>query len=158
MSKKHLITLFYLSCLLITPAFSAQEFPDMERLISISKELALTFKHSLCAHEINATQINRVEDLVLPKIMDKRFLGVEPPINWKQLSRDLIHECYPGGNLCLTSVQEESGQCVLQKLPMLILVFAPWFYENCQVINKTLINHWETHKSEVVDMITEALK
>jgi len=54
-------------------------------------------------------------------------------------------------------VQEKSAQCVMDNFPALMLLFAPWFYEHCDVINKTMINNWKIKKTEVIRLINEAL-
>ncbi|MFY7697359.1 MAG: hypothetical protein ACOVQX_00820 [Legionella sp.] len=157
MFKHSFVVISYFLSLFFLPISFSQECPDIGRLVMIGKELARTLKHGLCTHEINTLQVRQLEEKVLPEIMNIHFLGVQPPASWRTISHDLIEECYAGGNVCLKKEQEKVGQCLLQKLPLLMLTFTPWYYEHCHVINKTLISNWQTRQEQISRTISAAL-
>lgn len=154
MSRYKRIFIVVLACLGLQLTYAAT-CPDITKAVAIGKDLVRTFKHSICIKGIEARQVLWIEKQVLPQIMNKDFLGVEPPPNWQDVISQLIQDCYPGGNLCLKETQEKSAQCVINSMPILMLTFAPWFVDNCEMLDKTVIKHWDTKKNKVKNLIRE---
>lgn len=78
----------------------------------------------------------------LPQLMNKNFLSIEPPPNWELLANNLISTCYHEGDLCQKSVKKEVNNCLKTMIPLVIVQFGPWFGDNCQALNRGVVEQW----------------
>lgn len=136
----------------------AEGCPDMRKLSQIGDELATAFKLDLCKKPIKLSKIEWLRINALPKLMNKAFLGVEPPPNWQGLADELIIGCYQTGDLCSEKVQSAFADCAMGKFPAIILQLSPWFADNCEQINQTLIQDWDSKKFLVMGLIAGFIK
>lgn len=87
-------------------------------------------------------QVQWISSTALPQIMNKSFLGVEPPPNWQILTEELMHDCFKEGDLCTETTQKQVVGCMQIKAPTILLQWGPWLAENCKTINKEVIEKW----------------
>ena len=132
----------------------AVECPDFQKLMSLATELRHSINQEFCTHEINGQHLDWIKNSAFPKIMNKSFLGVEPPSNWRMLLDDLM-QCYTHGNLCSKKVQEEFAQCTMAKMPIILFQLSPWFSEHCVKMNATVLQGWQVKKLIIMGLINE---
>lgn len=140
--------------LVLTTQLSTASCPDLPKATIIAKELLASVKLDVCAKGINAEQFRWIKEQALPKLMNSAFLGVEPPKYWQLAADEFFQDCSPRGNLCTHSTQEELVQCFTAKLPTFMMVFGNWFADNCEAIDRALIQHWESKKPIVNELIS----
>ncbi|KTD55428.1 hypothetical protein [Legionella quateirensis] len=132
----------------------AVECPDIQKLMSLATELSHSIDQDFCTHEINGQHLDWIKNSAFPQIMNKSFLGVEPPSNWRMVLDDLM-QCYTQGNLCSKKVQEEFAQCTMAKMPIILFQLSPWFSEHCVKMNATVLQGWPVKKSIIMGLINE---
>ncbi|MDP1601955.1 MAG: hypothetical protein Q8M03_01695 [Legionella sp.] len=143
---------------IICRADAAPPCPDIRKIERIGKDLAASFQEDICANAITPVHVKWVIEQILPKMMNKDFLGVNPPPNWQFMVDMVINDCYQEGNLCTKTVQEELANCVAGHLPFIFLQAGPWITENCEKINKTVILNWQDKKAVVERWIAAFLQ
>lgn len=136
----------------------AQTCPDLKKINLITRALITNNKVNFCNQKIKLHQLIWLNDKALPQIMNKEFLGVEPPPHWQLFTAELINDCYQDGNRCSKKTEEELARCVVSKIPLLMLTFGAWFSENCEIIDNQVIQHWDKRKIVVDEIIAEFLR
>ncbi len=111
-------------------AANALDCPDMKKAQYAIKEIQQLINNDLCAKGIKEQQVAWIRKTVLPQIMTKSFLEVEPPANWSMMADELFG-CYTTGNLCSKKVQEQFAQCSLV-LRMPIVSLRNWIF--CRLV------------------------
>lgn len=128
---------------------------DIKKITVIAKELATAFKQDICSKEIRPVHVQWIVKNALPKIMNQSFLGVNPPPNWQALADEIMHDCIPQGDLCVSKEQKEFVECLQIKTPIILLQLSPWVAENCEKINKTVVDNWDNKKDVVIGLIVQ---
>ncbi|KTC81563.1 hypothetical protein Lbru_2083 [Legionella brunensis] len=144
-----------MSMMLITLASAATSCFDEKKIIPITKELRAAFQQDFCVNEIKPAHLEWIYKTALPQIINKSFLGVEPPPNWQMLSEEVVRDCFKAGNLCERETQQQFGICLQVKLPIILMQLGPWFTENCSKINDEVIGHWPEKKGQVLDLLKQ---
>jgi hypothetical protein len=139
-------------------ANASQPCPDINKIERIGKELMATYQQDICTKEITPSQVKWLTEEILPQMMSKEFLGVNPPPNWQFLADVVINDCYQQGNLCSKTVQKEFANCVVGKMPFIFLQTGPWLAENCEKINATVVLSWPQKKASVEGWIMAFLQ
>ncbi|KTC66641.1 hypothetical protein Lade_1299 [Legionella adelaidensis] len=123
----------------------------------IGKEIETLLKQEYCANDKDATRnFALTAEKILPTIMNKSFLGVEPPVGWEASSEDIINNCMQNTNLCKKDDRQQFNECVKSRVPLLLVQFAPWIADNCTTLNKNIIEGWPTKKKELINSIHTA--
>lgn len=148
--------LFLIANLIIKPVY-AIDCPNFKKGLAIGRELMHEHKKEFCTKELNSKNLNWIIKSALPQIMNKSFLGVNPPDNWQALVNEVIFNCYRKGNLCSKPVQEEFAQCAIAQLPLILFQMAPWMSENCVKMNQAVIDNWQKRKPILEKLLTEYL-
>ncbi|STY26412.1 Uncharacterised protein [Legionella taurinensis] len=140
--------------ILSAAAHSDERCFDYKKGKAILKELEGMVEYTLCAEPLPAERVRSGINAVLPRVMNKAFLGVDPPDNWQAMVNEVQQTCLKDhGNLCSDAAQREVEACVSAQLPALILFWAPWFAEHCEAINKAVILNWKQKKPQVQQWI-----
>ncbi|STX29514.1 Uncharacterised protein [Legionella beliardensis] len=126
--------------------------PDLQKTSVIGRDLKDNFEKKLCTKPMSPAKAKWLVKNSLPNIMNKEFLGVEPPANWENLANNLIDTCYTKGDLCKKEIKEDVNNCLKTTIPLLIVQLGPWFGDNCQELNRVVIQQWDT-KKEVIDKL-----
>ncbi|MGQ3888867.1 hypothetical protein ACQUW5_07520 [Legionella sp. CNM-1927-20] len=129
--------------------------PDLKKTSLIGKDLKRDFEEKICKQPMSPARAKWIVKNSLPKLLNKEFLGAEPPENWETLANNLIDSCYQQGDLCKKEVQKEVNNCLKTSIPLLIVQLGPWFGDNCDAINQTVIKNWPVKKSVIDQLIKE---
>ncbi|STX52049.1 Uncharacterised protein [Legionella busanensis] len=129
--------------------------PDLKQISLIGKDLKQDFEEKLCQKPMSPMRIKWLVKNSLPKILNKEFLGAEPPENWETLLNNLIDSCYQQGDLCKKEIQQEVNNCLKTAIPLVIVQLGPWFGDNCTAINQTFIKNWAVKKNVIDQLIKE---
>ncbi|WP_131781258.1 hypothetical protein [Legionella gresilensis] len=129
--------------------------PDLKQTSLIGKDLKQDFEEKLCKKPMSPTRVKWIVKNSLPKVLNKEFLGAEPPENWETLINNLIDSCYQQGDLCKKEIQHKVNNCLKSSIPLLIVQLGPWFGDNCEAINQTVIKNWVIKKSVIDQLIKE---
>jgi hypothetical protein len=128
--------------------------PDLKRIEGIVTELDVIITQEVCTKNVKPENIQWLAKALFPKIMNKTFLGVEPPPFWQSISKEIITNCYLTGNLCTEQVQSNFESCLMEKYPAVIWQFGLWLAENCDVLNKNIVLNWNQKKLVVRGLIS----
>ena len=135
----------------------AVDCPDMKKSFIIGKELMSTLNNDFCTKKFSGKNLEWLTQVALPQIMNKSFLGVNTPPNWRELINEVMTDCYKEGDLCSKTIQKEFTHCAIAKMPIILFQLAPWLSENCTQLNKTVIEHWQNKKPVVDKLVDEYL-
>ncbi len=152
---KLFFSILFLSFVFIFQAVADSVCPDSKAVIAIEKELDVILKQAVCNHDFRPSQISWLKNKVLPNIMHKGFLGVEPPQNWQLLTDSFMQECYHGENICLADEQDKLAQCFMDSTPIIMLLFSSWYYQNCDIINEAVLKNWDNKKELIIQLIAK---
>ncbi|WP_419419031.1 hypothetical protein ACNVED_10810 [Legionella sp. D16C41] len=147
-------------CFFSLPTFAAPEkanCPDLKQTTLIGQDLKNDFEQKICQKTLSPLQAKWLIKNSLPKVMNKEFLGVEPPANWDLLANNLIDTCYKQGDLCKKEIRREFNNCLKTTVPLLLVQLGPWFGDNCQLLNQGIIKNWTTRKETIDKLIQEYL-
>ncbi|ASQ46579.1 hypothetical protein [Legionella clemsonensis] len=148
---------------LVLPIFAASDILlsasagclNEKKLKAIAREIETSFEKNICANGIKPMQLQWLSTTALPQLMNKSFLGVEPPPNWQLLTEELMRDCFKEGNLCTETTQKQVVACLQIKAPTVLLQLGPWLAENCKAINNEVIEKWPDKKQKVLELIKE---
>lgn len=153
---KYLIKYVLVGIILSFPSIlNAADCPDMKKIALISKDLHSLFDEDFCVKEVNRIQINWIINTALPRLMNQSFLGVQPPNNWREITDEIVLDCYSTGNLCNKTIQDQFSQCAMAKFPVILFQLGPWMGENCIKMNQAVIERWQDKKLIIKDLIKE---
>lgn len=145
-----LITILLMYCVVLptqaaTPK-STDYCPDLKRLELIITELDVMITQEVCTKNVKPENIQWLAKQLFPKLMNKAFLGVDPPPFWQSITNEVVTNCYPTGNLCMDKVQSDFENCLMEKFPAVIWQFGLWLAENCDALNKNIVLNWDSKK------------
>lgn len=152
---RDIIKKILLLSILLSTLISAETCPDMNKLFGIIRELNNGLKINFCKNELGESQMAWLKTAALPQLLNKSFLGVEPPPNWQGLVDELFTDCYQKGDLCNQTIQSEFSQCAMGKLPFIMFQINPWMNDNCRQVNQAVIEHWQDKKSVIMKLYNE---
>ncbi|WED42074.1 hypothetical protein [Legionella cardiaca] len=139
----------------ITSTYAVTTCFNEKKLEVIAKELHTNFQKDFCTTGIKPNHLEWISKTALPQIMNKSFLGVEPPPNWQLLADEIVQDCFKEGDLCHYETQKQFAACMQVKIPAILLQLGPWLAENCEKINSTVIEHWSDRKGQVLELIKQ---
>ncbi|KTC73735.1 hypothetical protein Lbir_0997 [Legionella birminghamensis] len=152
---------FAILCFGLLSIFSASLFAkqcfDGHQLSNIGKDLKQYSKHLSCPFSLQTQDINWIVDQALPKVINQQFLGVEPPSDWQAMGKLLVLTCYSEGNLCDSTVQKDLGACLTANGALLLVKYGSWLSDNCEVLQKNVVEKWDEKKKLVYQAIDEVL-
>ncbi|KTD50389.1 hypothetical protein Lqui_1714 [Legionella quinlivanii] len=133
----------------------AKQCIDAHQLSGIGKDLKQYTKQLSCPLNLKSSDINWVMDQELPKLINKQFLGVEPPSDWQNMSKLLILSCYSDGDLCDAKIQKEVGSCLTANGALLLVKYGSWLSDNCEALQNNVVDKWQEKKTVVYQLIDE---
>ncbi|KTD18445.1 hypothetical protein [Legionella jordanis] len=145
--------LFIVTC----SASAAQMVPcfDEAKIKPIVEDLHHALQKDFCAQGVLPSDLQWVTKTALPQVMNKSFLGVEPPPNWQSLTDEIVQDCFKEGNLCKKESQRQFVECLQVKSPAIFLQLGPWMADNCKVLNQEIVENWPRKKEQVLDLINQ---
>ncbi|MDI1351835.1 MAG: hypothetical protein PSV35_03555 [bacterium] len=152
------ILVFALLINLISFTACAVDCPDVKKAQQIIKGLGHQYRQNWCTKAVNGEQLKWVHDKVLPQLMSKKFLGVNPPPYWQIYAQELTTGCYTKGNLCTPAVQQQFMQCAISKIPLIMFQLGPWMQDNCEKMNTAVIVNWQQRKPLIAQLIAEYIQ
>jgi hypothetical protein len=147
--------ILFFSCYMMINA-SAETLPhcfDENKIATIVHELKREFQQDFCANGIKPAHLQWISQSGLPLIMNKDFLGVEPPPNWQSLANEIVQDCFKEGNLCKKEDQKQFVECLQIKSPTILLQLGSWFADNCKQLNEEVVKGWPSKKAKVIELI-----
>lgn len=126
-----------------------------QKIVVITQDLEKAFQADFCAQGIKPADVQWISKTALPQIMNKSFLGVEPPPNWQILSDEVVQNCFREGDFCKNETQRQLVACLQIQVPVILLQLGPWVADNCKTINDTVIENWSNKREQVLDLIKQ---
>ncbi|KTD36285.1 hypothetical protein Lnau_1269 [Legionella nautarum] len=133
---------------------SSGSCPDLKGLEAIITELDVIITQEVCTKNVKPENIQWLARALLPKLMNKTFLGVEPPPFWQSITNEIITNCYTKGNLCTDKIQSNFESCLMEKFPTVIWQLGLWLAENCDALNNNIVMNWNQKKLVVKGIIS----
>ncbi len=134
----------------LTPCF------DMSNTKAMGRDMETILRNEFCTQTIAPESYSQMANSALPRLMNKSFLGVEPPPGWQSLSHDILQTCLAKKNLCLQHDREEFSNCLNSMVPLLLIQFGPWLGESCPQLNNEVIKNWQNKKVIFIQIIKDA--
>lgn len=133
---------------------SSNSCPDLKRLEAIITELDVIITQEVCTKKVKPENIQWLAKALLPKLMNKKFLGVDPPPFWQSTTNEIITNCYTSGNLCKDKIQSNFENCLMEKFPAVIWQLGLWLAENCNALNNNIVLNWNQKKLIVKGLVS----
>ncbi|MCP0913440.1 hypothetical protein NKV53_03545 [Legionella sp. 27cVA30] len=128
-------------------AVTIEQCVNVKKAEAAGRDLIAMFEQDVCRQKTKPVLFADVVNIYLPQVMNENFLGVPPPANWQLLADDVVTACTSQSDVCLKEVRKEIASCITGRLPGILLVFGPWFAENCEMLNKHVILNWDNKKA-----------
>lgn len=138
-----------MSILAVEPCFNEKKIKP------IVGDLKKAIQKDFCKQGIKPAHLQWISQKGLPQIMNRSFLGVEPPPNWQILTDEIVQDCFKEGDLCQKATQEQFVECLRVKTPTILLQLGPWMAENCKKINAEVVEKWPDKKRQVLELINQ---